>query len=386
MTDRIYLDNAATTRLRPQALEAMLPYLGSRFANPSAIYYEAREAKAALAKAREHVASVISADPSEIIFTSGGTEADNWALTAVFEKALRTCDRPHIVSTAIEHHAVLETLKGLEARGASVTYLKPDRDGRIAPEAVREALTKETCLITVMTANNETGTIQPSAEIAEIARERGILFHTDAVQAYGHIPLNTQTLKADLLSISAHKMGGPKGIGALYIRRGTGIGPFLRGGQQERGLRAGTENTAGIAGFGAAAACVKELLEEEAGRCLALRHMLEEGIAEKITGARINGGDKRLPGHINVTFPGLDGESLLIYLDMNGISASAGAACASGSLSPSHVLTAMGLSYEDAHATLRLTLSAETTEAEIQRTLSVLEEGCRRFRGGLDVG
>ena len=386
MTDRIYLDNAATTRLRPKALEAMLPYLEGRFANPSAIYYEAREVKAAVAKAREQVAALINAEPSEIFFTSGGTEADNWALTGAFEKAIKNGGTPHIVATAIEHHAVLETLKGLEKRGASVTYVKPDNSGIISPEAVIGAVRDETCLITVMTANNETGTIEPVGEIASYASERGILFHTDAVQAYGHIPLDVKELKADLISVSAHKMGGPKGVGALYIRKGSGIGSFIRGGQQERGLRAGTENTAGIVGFGAAALCAGTSLDEEAAITLAMRNKLEDGISERFPKARINGGANRLPGHVNVTFPGLDGESLLIYLDMNGIAASAGAACASGSLSPSHVLTAMGLSYEDAHASLRMTLSAETTEEEITKTLDVLERGCQRFTGGLDVG
>ncbi|MDO4479072.1 MAG: cysteine desulfurase family protein [Lachnospiraceae bacterium] len=376
----IYFDNAATQPLKPEVLTVMMPYLTEHFGNPSAIYRSAQKARNAVALAREKVASLLNCRPDEIFFTSGGTEADNWALATAFEA--HQADKPHIITTAIEHHAVLETCHYLEKRGAEVTYVPVNSSGRVDPEVIREAIRPETGLISVMSANNETGILQPVAEIGAIAHENGILFHTDAVQAAGHVPLDLQTLPVDLLSISAHKMGGPKGVGCLFIRRGVSFGGFIHGGAQEKDRRAGTENVAGIVGFGEAAALAKRDLEENARYVTALRDRLVSRLSETVPDITFNGTGERLPGHVNVTCHGTDGESLLIFLDMQGLACSAGSACASGSLSPSHVLTAMGLSYEDAHATIRLTLSENNMEAEIDEAAAIIAKAVALQRTG----
>lgn len=375
----IYLDNAATTALNPRAREAMLTFLADD-GNPSAIYRRAMKSRAALTKAREAAAALIKASPSEIYFTSGGTEADNWALKAVFEKARAEGKTPHMITQKTEHHAVLETCRYLEEQGAAVTYLDVDRCGIVSPAAVEAAIRPETCLISVMTANNETGCLQDVSAIGHIAGEHGVLFHTDAVQAYGHIPLDVNASAVDLMSVSAHKCGGPKGTGFLYIRKGKAVGAFLHGGAQERGRRAGTENTVGIVGFGAAAEAAASSMEDNRVRLLELRRFLTEGLMRAVPGCYLNGGSHRLPGHVNMTFPGIDGEALLIYLDMKGIAASAGSACASGSLSPSHVLTAMGLSYGDAHGTIRMTLSPDLSEEDLQFVIDTIKKGCDNIR------
>lgn len=381
----IYLDNAATTELHPEALKAMLDYL-KEDANPSAIYHKALKSKAAIAKARASVAKVINAEPDEIYFTSGGTEADNWVLTGVYEAALEDFakrgieGRPHIITDKIEHHAVLETCHYLEKRGAEVTYLDVDGEGHVDPASVEKAIKATTCLVSLMTANNETGHIQDIEAVCRLARKREILCHTDAVQAYGHIPLDVKALPVDFLSASAHKCGGPKGVGCLYIRRGLRLGSFLHGGQQERGRRAGTENTVGIVGFGAASRLALEKIEENRDMLTAKRTYLTERLLKEIPGARLNGGENRLPGHVNMTFPGVDGEALLIFLDMKGIAASAGSACASGSISPSHVLTAMGLSYAEAHGTIRMTLSVDISEEDLNVVVDTIKKGCDNIR------
>lgn len=374
----IYLDNAATTPLRKEVLQEMLPYLTEEYGNPSALYRSAQRARGAVAAARSAVAEVIGARPDEIYFTSGGTEADNWALKAVYEAF--GDKKPQIITSRIEHHAILETCHYLEKHGAQVIYLPVERSGRIDIEKIANAVTDKTCLISVMTANNETGIIQPVREIGKIAKEKQVLFHTDAVQAYGHIPLSVGETGADLMSISAHKIGGPKGCGALYIRKGVHIQSFMHGGLQEHARRAGTENVAGIVGFGKAARLAMTQEKEVNRKIEENRDYLAGRILNEIPDTSLNGEGERLPGHLNISFHHLDGEALLIYLDMHGIACSAGSACASGSLSPSHVLTAMGLSYEDAHASVRMSLSQDNTRDELDYVVETLKEAHEKMK------
>lgn len=377
---RVYLDHSATTPVRPEVLEAMLPFLKEEaFGNPSTVYSYGREAKKALDEAREKVAGLIGARPEEIVFTSGGTEADNLALigTAMAnEKKGR-----HIITSSIEHHAVLHTAQYLMRQGFKVTFLPVTPEGLVRVEDVEEAITDETILISVMHVNNEVGTIQPIKEIGHLARERGIVFHTDAVQSVGKIPVNVDELNVDLLSASAHKIYGPKGVGCLYIRKGTKITPILHGGGQERKRRAGTENMPGIVGFGRAAELARQELPQEMPRLKALRDRLIKGILERIEDVQVNGDlEKRVATNANFSFRYVEGESLLLSLDMKGICASSGSACTSGSLDPSHVLLAMGIPHEVAHGSVRMTLGRGNTEADIDYVLEVMPEIVARLR------
>ena len=369
--NRIYLDNAATTAVAPAVLEAMLPYFTQVYGNPSSIHATGREAHKAVDAARRQVAAAISAQPSEIYFTAGGSESDNWAIKGA---AFARKDRGnHIITTAIEHHAVLHTCQWLEKQGFDVTYLPVDEYGMVSPADVEAAITDKTILISVMMANNEIGTIQPIAEIGAIARRRGVLFHTDAVQAMGAIPVDVQALQVDMLSMSAHKFHGPKGVGALYVRKGVKLDVFMAGGAQERGQRAGTENLAGIVGMGKAIELAVAGMADSAARITVLRDKLIKGILERIPDVKLNGHpDLRLPNNVNVSVRYIEGEALLLRLDLAGIAASSGSACTSGSLDPSHVLLAIGLPHEIAHGSLRLTLGADTTDADIDAVLDTL--------------
>lgn len=376
---RVYLDCAATTPMRDEVLEAMSPYFKGRFGNPSSIHSFGQEARGAIEEAREKVAALIGGRGEEIVFTSGGTEADNFAIKGTAYASERNGD--HIITSSIEHHAVLESCNFLERRGTRVTYLPVDKYGLVDPEAVRAAITEKTILISIMHANNEVGTIEPIAEIGKIARERGIPFHTDAVQTVGHIPVNVDELGVDLLSISAHKLYGPKGIGALYIRKGTRLVSFMHGGEQERRRRASTENVPGIVGFGRAAELAQSELGKEAQRQTSLRTKLIEGLLERIDRLTLNGHPTgRLPNNVNVSIEFVEGESLLLNLDLEGIAASTGSACSSGSLEPSHVLLALGLSHQLAHGSLRFTMGLYTTEEDIERVLAVLPPIVARLR------
>ena len=369
----IYLDHAATTRIAPEVLEAMLPYLTEQYGNPSALYLAGSAAKKAVSEARRSIASVIHGQAREIYFTAGGTESDNWALRAGAES--RRDRGRHIITTKIEHHAVLHTCGYLERNGYEITRLGVDREGLVDPEAVRSAIRPDTVLISVMLANNEVGTIEPVGEIGAIARERGILFHTDAVQAFGQIPVDVESLHVDLLSASAHKLNGPKGVGMLYIREGAGLDAFIHGGAQERNRRAGTENVPGIVGFGAAAARAFGRLAEKGRKEQELRDYLIRRIRAEISECRLNGSEeKRLPGNVNVSFPFLRGESIVLSLDMQGICASSGSACTAGSQEPSHVLLAIGLSEEEAHGSVRLTLSEDNTMEEMEQVAAALRQ------------
>ena len=375
----IYLDNAATTKTAPEVVEAMLPFFGEIYGNPSAIYSMGSAGKKAVNTARRDIASVIGAKLEEIYFTAGGTEADNWALKAAAE-ACRKKGR-HIITTKIEHHAVLHTCRYLEENGFAVTYLDVDGEGLVDPEMLKAAIRPDTVLISVMFANNEIGTLEPVGEIGAIARERGILFHTDAVQAFGQVPIDVEALKIDMLSASAHKLNGPKGVGMLYVRSGLKLGPFVHGGAQERNRRAGTENVPAIVGFGAAAARAAARMEEKGRKERELRDYLIRKIEEQIPYCRLNGHrEKRLPGNANISFRFIEGESLLIMLDMRGICASSGSACTSGSLDPSHVLLAMGLEHEEAHGSLRMTLSEENTREEMDEVVEALKAIVTRLR------
>jgi len=376
---RVYLDCAATTPMRDEVLEAMSPYFKGRFGNPSSIHSFGQEARGAIEEAREKVAALIGGRGEEIVFTSGGTEADNFAIKGTAYASERNGN--HIITSSIEHHAVLESCNFLERRGTRVTYLPVDKYGLVDPEAVRAAITEKTILISIMHANNEVGTIEPIAEIGKIARERGIPFHTDAVQTVGHIPVNVDELGVDLLSISAHKLYGPKGIGALYIRKGTRLVSFMHGGEQERRRRASTENVPGIVGFGRAAELAQSELGKEAQRQTSLRTKLIEGLLERIDRLTLNGHPTgRLPNNVNVSIEFVEGESLLLNLDLEGIAASTGSACSSGSLEPSHVLLALGLSHQLAHGSLRFTMGLYTTEEDIERVLAVLPPIVARLR------
>ncbi len=383
MTDRkprlVYMDHAATTPTRPEVVEAMLPYFTERFGNPSSLYALAREAKAAVEEARGRVAAAIGAKPEEVFFTSGGTEADNWAIKGVAAANRKKGD--HIITSSIEHHAVIHTCRSLEKQGWRVTYLPVDEFGRVDPGVVEEAITDKTVLISVMTANNEIGTIQPVRAIAEIAHDHRVPFHTDAVQAIGALPVNVEATGADLLSLSAHKFGGPKGTGALYIRKKTRIGTFMDGGAQERGHRAGTENVPGIVGLGRAIELATADIEEHAARLRAMRDRLIRGLLDTIPDTRLNGHPvERLPNNVNVAFRYVEGESILLSLDALGVAASTGSACTSATLEPSHVLTACGLPPEQAHGSLRLTLGSRNTEDDVDYVLSVLPGVIERLR------
>ncbi len=373
----VYMDHAATTPVRPEVVEAMLPYFSERFGNPSSLYALAREAKEAVEEARGKVAAAIGANPEEIYFTSGGTEADNWAIKGV---ALRG-KGDHIITSSIEHHAVLHTCRSLEKQGYRVTSLPVDEFGRVEPAAVEEAITDATVLVSVMAANNEIGTIQPIAEIGRVAHDRGVPFHTDAVQAIGAFPVDVDEMGADLLALSAHKFGGPKGVGALYVRKGTRIGTFMDGGAQERGRRAGTENVPGIVGLGRAIELAVGEMPQSALRLAAMRDRLIRGILDAIPDSRLNGHPtERLANNVNVGFRYIEGESILLMLDALGIAASTGSACTSASLEPSHVLTSCGLPPEHAHGSLRLTLGHRNTEEDVDYILEVLPGVIERLR------
>ena len=371
MRNRIYLDHAATTPLAAEVLAEMMPYLTEIYGNPSSIHGTGREAHQALETARRRTAAALEAKPQEIYFTSGGSESDNWAIRGA---AMANQSRGrHLITDAIEHHAVLHTFRELEREGFEVTYLQPDGQGRIDPAEVERAIRPDTVLISVMTANNEIGTLQPVWEIGNIAREKGVLFHTDAVQAIGAVPVKVEEMNADLLSLSAHKFYGPKGTGALYIRQGTKISPLIQGGAQERSLRAGTENVAGIVGLGCAIERAVRNLAENAARTARLRDRLIGGILERIPGAILNGDPvNRLPGNAHFTFRDVDGEALLLRLDLMGIAASGGSACTAGAAEPSHVLAALGQPEILAKGGLRMSLGPENTEDEIGEVLEML--------------
>ncbi len=375
----IYLDNAATTRIAPEAIEAMLPFFSEQFGNPSAIYSLGSAAKKAVNQAKRTIAGAIGGRPEEIYFTAGGTESDNWALKAAAE-SYGSRGR-HIITTKIEHHAVLHTCGYLEKRGFEVTYLDVDSEGLVSPEALRAAIRPDTILISVMSANNEIGTIEPIGELGAVAREHGILFHTDAVQAFGQIPVNVEEQHIDLLSASGHKLNGPKGTGFLYIRSGLKLGSFIHGGAQERNRRAGTENVPGIVGLEAATLRALRIMEEKAAEETRLRDYLIGRIEREIPRCRLNGHrTERLPGNVNFSFCGIEGESMVIMLDRRGICASSGSACTSGALDPSHVLLAIGLSREEANGSLRLTLSEENTEEELDTAVEEMKGIVRKLR------
>ena len=376
----IYLDNAATTRTAPEVVEAMLPYFTEYYGNAGSIYGLAGESRKALLRARETIAGTLGAEANEIYFTAGGSESDNWALKAVFE-AWQDKGK-HIITSRIEHHAVLHTCEYLEKMGARVTYLDVDSEGLVDPGQLERAIRPDTILISVMAANNEVGTIQPVKEIGEIAAAHGILFHTDAVQAYGHLPLAVQECHIDLLSASAHKFNGPKGAGFLYVGKKAGIRSFIHGGQQERGRRAGTENVPGIVGMAAAARRAHEHMKEREQKERMLRDYLIGRIEAEIPDVALNGHRiRRLPNNVNFSFAGMEGETMLIMLDMAQICASAGSACTSGAVDPSHVLWAMGLSKERARGSLRLTLSEENTREELDTVVEELARIVARVRG-----
>lgn len=379
MGKMIYLDNAATTKTAPEVVEAMLPYFSENYGNPSSIYEIAGKSKEAITEAREKIAKVLGADSRDIYFTAGGSESDNWALKAAFEAY--SSKGNHIITTKIEHHAILHTCEYLEKRGARITYLDVDENGIVKMEELEKAITPETILISIMFANNEIGSIQPVREIGMLAREHGILFHTDAVQAFGQVPIDVDALNIDMLSSSAHKINGPKGIGFLYIRKGVKIRSFIHGGAQERKRRAGTENVPGIVGYGVAAARAAQTMEERTGKEAELRDYMIRRILAEVPYTRLNGDPKkRLPNNINISFQFIEGESLLIMLDMEGIAASSGSACTSGSLDPSHVLLAIGLPHEIAHGSLRLTLSEETTKEDADFVIEKIKEIVARLR------
>ena len=376
---QIYLDYASTTPTDSRVVEAMLPYFGDIFGNPASIHAFGQEALAAVEGARAGIASVLGADPAEIVFTSGGTESDNFALKGV--AYANRARGNHIVTTAIEHHAVLETCRVLECEGFAVTYLPVDREGMVDPAAVAAAITDRTVLVSVMHANNEIGTIQPIAEIGRIARQREVLFHTDAVQTFGHLPFTVGELGCDLLSVSAHKLYGPKGVGLLYIRKGTRICPQMNGGEQEKGRRSSTLNVPGIVGFGKAAELAAAELGAEAARLTALRDRLIGGLFARLAGVRLNGHPtRRLPNNVNLSVEGVDGEGMVLSLDMLGIAAATGSACSSSSVEPSHVLAAIGLGQDPPQGSLRLSLGRQTTEADIDAVLETLPEVVWRLR------
>lgn len=379
MEKKIYLDNAATTKTRSEVVEAMLPYFTEKFGNPSSIYEFASQNKKAVDESRSIIAKALGADSSEIYFTGGGTESDNWAIKATADAYSQKGN--HIITSKIEHHAVLHTCEYLEKHGYEVTYLDVDENGIIKLDQLKKAIRPTTILITIMFANNEIGTIQPVQEIGKIAKEHNVLFHTDAVQAFGQVPVDVNDLGIDMLSASAHKLGGPKGIGLLYIRKGIKIRSFIHGGAQERQRRAGTENVPGIVGFGKAVEIALETMDARAQKEIELRDYLITRVLKEIPYTRVNGDRlRRLPNNANFSFQFIEGESLLIMLDMNHICASSGSACTSGSLDPSHVLLAIGLPHEIAHGSLRLTLSEENTKEEIDYTVDKIKEIVDKLR------
>ena len=373
MKKLIYLDNAATTKTSEEVVAAMLPYFTEYYGNPSSVYEFASESKKAVSNARRTIAETLGAQENEIYFTAGGSEADNWALKATAE-AYQSKGK-HIITTKIEHHAILHTAEYLEKRGFEITYIGVDENGVVKVDELEKAIRPDTILISVMFANNEIGTIQPIKEIGEIAKKHGVLFHTDAVQAYGQLPINVDELHIDMLSSSGHKLNGPKGIGFLYIRKGVKIRSFVHGGAQERKRRAGTENVPGIVGYGAAAERAMKNMKERTEKEIELRDYLINRLTTEIPYSRLNGDRvKRLPNNVNVSFQFIEGESMLLMLDQNGICGSSGSACTSGSLDPSHVLLAIGLPHEIAHGSLRLTLSEETTKEDLDFTVDKLKE------------
>ncbi len=381
MEEKIYyFDHAATTQIKPEVLEAMMPFLTNSYGNPSSVYALGRESRSAIEQARLAVAKALNASTKEIYFTGSGTESDNWAIRGV---AYANQNRgKHIVTSAIEHHAVLHTCQYLEKQGFEVTYLPVDSNGLVSVESVRDAIRTDTILISIMYANNEIGTIQPIKEIGEIAKEKNIYFHTDAVQAVGNIPIDVNELNVDLLSLSSHKFNGPKGVGALYVRDGVIIDNLIHGGGQERKKRSGTENVAGIVGLGKAITLATEDIEEKNRKLIELRDTTIKELMEKIPYTRLNGDPKkRLPGNVNLSFEYIEGESMLLLLDMKGISASSGSACTSGSLDPSHVLLAIGLPHEIAHGSLRVTFGEENTMEDIQYLVEVLPPIVEKLRG-----
>ena len=379
MKQNIYLDNAATTRLNPLVLDEMIPYLKDMYGNASSIYSIGKQSRATIEKARERVAKAIGAQPSEIFFTSGGTESDNWAI-----KGTTFANRSrgnHIITTSIEHHALLHTCKYLEKESFEITYLPVNKNGIINIKDLKKAIKSTTILISIMFANNEIGTIQPIEEIGKIAKEKNIYFHTDAVQAIGQIPIDVKRLNIDMLSLSAHKFGGPKGVGALFINNGVNISSLLHGGAQERNRRAGTENVAGIVGLGKAIEIATKDISKRNKKLIKLRDMTIDGLLKRIPDMQVNGDlEKRLPNNVNVCFKYIEGESILLMLDMKGISASSGSACTSGSLEPSHVLLAIGIPHEIAHGSLRLTFSEENTKQDVEYLLEVLPPIVQKLR------
>ncbi len=373
MEQFVYADNAATTKLSPAVLEAMMPYLTEEYGNPSSLYRFGNHAKRAIEQARKEVADVLGAEPFEILFTGGGTEADNWVKEIM--RSLKARGKNHFITSAVEHHALLHSAQRLQKEGFEVTFIPVDREGQIDPEQVLAAIRPETGLVSIMFANNEIGTIYPIQEIGAICRQAGVLFHTDAVQAAGHLPINVKEMNIDLLSLSAHKFHGPKGVGAFYCRRGIPLPSLIDGGAQERGKRAGTENVAGIVGLGAALRLANEEMSETSARVSAMRDRLIDGILQTVPMCRLNGPrHNRLPGNCNISFLGIEGESLLLRLDLAGIAASSGSACASSSLDPSHVLLAIGLPHEVAHGSVRLSLSDYNTEEDVDYILEKLPE------------
>ena len=375
-----YMDYSATTYVKPEVLDAMMPFFTEKFGNPSSFYGISRETKMAVDNARAQVAKAINCDPNEVYFTGGGSEADNWAIKGIATAHMKKGN--HIITTKIEHHAVLHTCEFLEKFGFEVTYLDVNEEGFVDLKQLEEAITDKTILVSIMFANNEIGTIQPIKEIGALCREKKVLFHTDAVQAVGSVPVDVKEMNIDLLSLAGHKLYGPKGIGAIYIRRGVRIDNLIHGGGQERGRRAGTENIPGVVGLGKAIEIATENIEENRARLTVLRDKLIDGILERIPYARLNGprGDKRLPGNSNISFEFIEGESILLSLDFEGICASSGSACTSGSLDPSHVLLAIGLPHEKAHGSLRTTLGAASTEEDVEKLLNELPPIIERLR------
>ena len=376
---KVYLDNAATTALSPKVLEKMMPYLTDIYGNASSPHSFGQTARIGVEHAREQVARAINADPSEIVFTGCGTESDNTVLFGVAERYAKKGD--HIITTNVEHHAILHSCAALEKKGIRVTYLPVDKDGLVTPEQVRDAITDKTILVSVMFANNEVGTIMPIPEIAPVCHEKGVLFHTDAVQAAGHIPIDVKAMGIDMLSISGHKFHGPKGVGVLYERKGIRLPSYIIGGEQEKGRRAGTENVAGIVGLGEALELAVTNMSETSARMTRMRDRLIEGIEATIPEVKLNGHrTKRLPNNVNFSIKYIEGESILLMLDMAGIAASSGSACTSGSLDPSHVLLALGLTHEVAHGSVRMTLGDDTTDEDIDYVLETLPKVAHRLR------
>ena len=376
---KVYLDNAATTALSPKVLEKMMPYLTDIYGNASSPHSFGQTARIGVEHAREQVARAINADPSEIVFTGCGTESDNTVLFGVVERYAKKGD--HIITTNVEHHAILHSCAALEKKGIKVTYLPVDKDGLVTPEQVRDAITDKTILVSVMFANNEVGTIMPIPEIAAVCHEKGVLFHTDAVQAAGHIPIDVKAMGIDMLSISGHKFHGPKGVGVLYERKGIRLPSYIIGGEQEKGRRAGTENVAGIVGLGEALELAVTNMSESSARMTRMRDRLIDGIEATIPEVKLNGHrTKRLPNNVNFSIKYIEGESILLMLDMAGIAASSGSACTSGSLDPSHVLLALGLTHEVAHGSVRLTLGDDTTDEDIDYVLETLPKVAHRLR------